>query len=113
VKTIFFALSVLLACVAAQASTYQLPTIFQLTGHVCNQEIVAYLVTGIDSNTGYTKGLVYGQTSCSGGGRGGGNSYEAGCYYVKWSGDVLISPIVEVWRRSSRISIPVSECFGG
>ena len=97
----------------ALAATYQLPTIVQLTGHACNQEIIAYETTGIDPDTGYTTGLVYGQTVCSAGGRGAGNSYDAGCYSVEWSGDVLIQPMTQVWRRENRVSIPISECFGG
>lgn len=111
-KSLVFSIALLLASATAQAATYQLPTISQLTRHGCGQEIIAYQTTGVDPNTGYTTGLVYGQTVCSGGGRGAGNSYDAGCYSVEWVGDTLVEPMTEVWRRSGRTAVPVSECFG-
>lgn len=111
-KTFSQALFLALSISTAYAATYQLPTVYQLTGHACGQEIVAYHVTGTDPNTGYVTGLVYGQTVCSAGGRGAGNTYYAGCYSVEWVGDTLIQPMTEAWRRSGRVSIPVTECFG-
>ena len=109
-KTFTLALLTLLTSVAL-ASTYQVPTIFEITGRSCGDPTSKSVVTGTNKD-GTQTGLVFASTSCSAGGRGAGNSYDTGCASVLWTIDgQMISYDVE-WRTQGRYLPPASVCFG-
>src|SRR6201984_890474 len=105
------ALACLLLTSVALAATYQLPTVYEITGHSCGGPAPQYKVTGTNPD-GTQTGLVFGYTSCSAGGRGAGNSYDTGCASVLWTIDgQMISYEVE-WRTQGRYLQPASAGFG-
>jgi hypothetical protein len=110
-KSLVFSVALLFAPLTAQATTYQLPTVYEVTGHACGGPAPQYKVTGTNPD-GTQTGLVYVYTSCSAGGRGAGNSYDTGCASVLWTIDgQMISYDIEWWMQG-RYLPPASVCFG-
>ena len=95
----------------ALATTYQLPTVYEVTGHICNHPTSQFVVTGTNPD-GTQTGLVFAYTSCSAGGRGAGNSYATGCASVLWTIDGQMISWEPEWHTDGHYLPPASACFG-
>lgn len=93
----------------AHAATYQLPTIYQMTGHVCNPPTFDTDVIGTNSD-GTQSGMVYAYTGCSDGR--GPDSYAIGCAVVLWDANGKLLSYDIDWRQEGRYVPPSSACFG-
>ena len=109
-KSLLF-LSCLLLIGVAQAVTYQLPTVYEVTGHACGGPAPQHVVTGTNPD-GTQTGQVFAYTSCSAGGRGAGNSYDSGCASVEWAYDGTLLSYTIDWRMQGRYLPAASVCFG-
>lgn len=101
-----------LCCSIAFATTYQLPSEFDITGHYCGRpDAPLYKVTGTNPD-GTQTGLVWAWTSCSAGGRGSGNSYWSGCDEVLWTLDGQLISYSRIYLMDNRNYPESSTCFG-
>jgi hypothetical protein len=109
-KAFTLVLLTLLSSVAL-AATYQLPTVFEITGRSYSSPTPQYKVTGTNPD-GTQTGLVFAYTSGSAGGRGAGNTYYSGCVSALWTIDgQLISYEIES-RTEGRVIPTALACLG-
>jgi hypothetical protein len=111
-KTLALACLLTLTSIASADGLYQLPTVVEIAGHSCGTP-PAPQVDVLGSNPdGTQSGRVFAYTSCSSGGRGGGNSYDSGCASVVWSSTGQLMSYDIEWRMQGRYLPPASVCFG-
>ena len=106
----------LLACVsllcAPAIATDQLPTVYEITGHVCGSPPKPQSVVIGTNPDGTQAGYVFAWTACSAGGRGGGTTYDSGCVSVLWTNDGQMISYEVLWRQQGRYVPPATSCWG-
>ena len=102
----------LLLCPVAHATTWQLPTVYTITGHSCGQQVVTSDTPVLSADGTQYTGRVFASTTCSAGGRGAGNSYDTGCASVVWTLDGQMISYEVDWRTTGRYLPAASVCFG-